>query len=94
MSTGAGKIVCVTGASGYIASWIVKLLLSRGYTVKASVRDPSESLTRSLYHPFPLRGFFLFFLFFVAFDIRYGSLCYLIARIKRYSFLNDGNLVL
>ncbi|KAJ6315585.1 hypothetical protein OIU78_018958 [Salix suchowensis] len=40
MSTGAGKIVCVTGASGYIASWLVKLLLSRGYTVKASVRDP------------------------------------------------------
>ncbi|KAJ6964528.1 hypothetical protein NC652_002701 [Populus alba x Populus x berolinensis] len=42
MSTGAGKIVCVTGASGYIASWIVKLLLSRGYTVKASVRDPND----------------------------------------------------
>lgn len=42
MSTGAGKIVCVTGASGYIASWLVKLLLSRGYTVKASVRDPND----------------------------------------------------
>ena len=41
MSSGAGKIVCVTGASGYIASWLVKLLLNRGYTVKASVRDPS-----------------------------------------------------
>lgn len=41
MSSGAGKIVCVTGASGYIASWLVKLLLARGYTVKASVRDPS-----------------------------------------------------
>ncbi|CAI0412541.1 unnamed protein product [Linum tenue] len=42
MSTGAGKTVCVTGASGYIASWLVKLLLSRGYTVKASVRDPND----------------------------------------------------
>nr|QBL52486.1 aromatic aldehyde reductase [Populus trichocarpa] len=42
MSSGAGKIVCVTGASGYIASWLVKLLLSRGYTVKASVRDPND----------------------------------------------------
>ena len=36
-----GKLVCVTGASGYIASWLVKLLLQRGYTVKATVRDPS-----------------------------------------------------
>nr|POF10816.1 tetraketide alpha-pyrone reductase 1 [Quercus suber] len=42
MSSGAGKIVCVTGASGYIASWLVKLLLNRGYTVKASVRDPND----------------------------------------------------
>ncbi|KAI3419101.1 Epimerase domain-containing protein [Psidium guajava] len=39
---GAGKVVCVTGASGYIASWLVKLLLQRGYTVKASVRDPND----------------------------------------------------
>lgn len=42
MSSVAGKIVCVTGASGYIASWIVKLLLLRGYTVKASVRNPND----------------------------------------------------
>ncbi|KAL3620357.1 hypothetical protein CASFOL_035269 [Castilleja foliolosa] len=40
---GAGKTVCVTGASGYIASWLVKFLLQRGYTVKASVRDPNDS---------------------------------------------------
>ncbi|XP_027113830.1 cinnamoyl-CoA reductase 1-like isoform X1 [Coffea eugenioides] len=39
---GAGKVVCVTGASGYIASWLVKLLLERGYTVKASVRDLND----------------------------------------------------
>ncbi|KAL8496074.1 hypothetical protein ACS0TY_019975 [Phlomoides rotata] len=36
---GEGKVVCVTGGSGYIASWLVKLLLLRGYTVKATVRD-------------------------------------------------------
>lgn len=36
---GEGKTVCVTGASGFIASWLVKLLLDRGYNVKASVRD-------------------------------------------------------
>jgi len=40
--SGAQKVVCVTGASGYIASWLVKLLLQRGYTVKATVRDPSQ----------------------------------------------------
>lgn len=34
--------MCVTGASGYIASWLVKLLLQRGYTVKASIRDPND----------------------------------------------------
>ncbi|XP_051120614.1 phenylacetaldehyde reductase-like [Andrographis paniculata] len=39
----ATKTVCVTGASGYIASWIVKFLLQRGYTVKASVRDPNDA---------------------------------------------------
>ncbi|CAH8387440.1 unnamed protein product [Eruca vesicaria subsp. sativa] len=39
---GEGKVVCVTGASGYIASWIVKLLLQRGYTVRATVRDPND----------------------------------------------------
>ncbi|CAL5423795.1 unnamed protein product [Camellia sinensis] len=40
--SGEGKTVCVTGASGFIASWLVKLLLQRGYTVRASVRDPSD----------------------------------------------------
>ncbi|XP_020206223.1 cinnamoyl-CoA reductase 1 [Cajanus cajan] len=42
MSSNSGKVVCVTGASGYIASWIVKFLLQRGYTVRATVRDPSN----------------------------------------------------
>nr|GMC89158.1 cinnamoyl-CoA reductase 1-like [Ipomoea batatas] len=40
-----GKVVCVTRASGYIASWLVKLLLHRSYTVHATVRnlkDPSK----------------------------------------------------
>ncbi|KAL3647555.1 Coumarine and phenylpropanoid biosynthesis [Castilleja foliolosa] len=37
------KTVCVTGASGYIASWLVKFLLQRGYTVKASVRDTNDA---------------------------------------------------
>ncbi|XP_058747568.1 phenylacetaldehyde reductase-like isoform X4 [Vicia villosa] len=42
MMSGEGKVVCVTGASGYIASWIVKFLLQRRYTVRATVRDPSN----------------------------------------------------
>ncbi|OWM78397.1 cinnamoyl-CoA reductase 1-like isoform X2 [Punica granatum] len=36
------EVVCVTGASGFIASWLVKLLLERGYTVKATVRNPND----------------------------------------------------
>jgi len=31
--------VLVTGASGYIAAWIVKFLLEEGYTVNATIRD-------------------------------------------------------
>lgn len=44
--SGAGKVVCVTGASGYIASWLVKLLLDHGYSVHATVRsldDPKRT---------------------------------------------------
>jgi nucleoside-diphosphate-sugar epimerase len=33
------KTVLVTGATGYIASWIVKLLLEEGHTVHAAVRN-------------------------------------------------------
>nr|QVG73959.1 cinnamoyl CoA reductase [Asarum sieboldii] len=41
--SGVGKLVCVTGGSGYIASWLVKFLLARGYSVRATVRDPNDS---------------------------------------------------
>ncbi|KAG6469591.1 hypothetical protein ZIOFF_070521 [Zingiber officinale] len=36
------KRVCVTGAGGFIASWLVKLLLSKGYVVHGTVRDQSD----------------------------------------------------
>ncbi|OMO51112.1 NAD-dependent epimerase/dehydratase [Corchorus olitorius] len=36
------KVVCVIGASGFIASWLVKLLLQHGYTVNATVPDPND----------------------------------------------------
>ncbi|KAJ7297757.1 hypothetical protein O6H91_Y038300 [Diphasiastrum complanatum] len=38
----AAGTVCVTGASGFIASWLVKLLLERGYVVRATVRDVAK----------------------------------------------------
>ncbi|KAL8047384.1 hypothetical protein ABFX02_08G237900 [Erythranthe guttata] len=34
--------VCVTGAAGFIGSWIVMRLLERGYIVRATVRDPEN----------------------------------------------------
>lgn len=36
----SGETVCVTGAGGYIASWLVKVLLEKGYTVRGTVRNP------------------------------------------------------
>ncbi|XP_042438074.1 cinnamoyl-CoA reductase 1-like [Zingiber officinale] len=38
-AAGATRRVCVTGAGGFIASWLVKLLLSKGYIVHGTVRD-------------------------------------------------------
>ncbi|XP_072997449.1 cinnamoyl-CoA reductase CAD2 [Typha latifolia] len=40
------RSVCVTGGSGFIGSWLVSLLLERGYTVHATVKDlgdPTET---------------------------------------------------
>ncbi|KAL9261320.1 Phenylacetaldehyde reductase-like protein [Drosera capensis] len=51
---GEGKVVCVTGANGYIASWIIKLLLLRGYTVNATVRDLND--TKKTEHLLALEG--------------------------------------
>ncbi|KAG5227850.1 cinnamoyl-CoA reductase [Salix suchowensis] len=34
--SGQGQTVCVTGAGGFIASWIVKLLLEKGYSVRGT----------------------------------------------------------
>ncbi|MBM4385419.1 MAG: NAD-dependent epimerase/dehydratase family protein [Deltaproteobacteria bacterium] len=35
--------LAVTGASGYIGSWIVRDLVEQGYAVRACVRDPSSA---------------------------------------------------
>ncbi|XAR73848.1 Dihydrokaempferol 4-reductase [Bertholletia excelsa] len=42
-ATAAPATVCVTGASGFIGSWLVMRLLERGYTVRATVRDPGNT---------------------------------------------------
>ncbi|XP_004490640.1 phenylacetaldehyde reductase-like [Cicer arietinum] len=36
------KVVCVTGGSGCIGSWLVHLLLRRGYTVHATVQNLND----------------------------------------------------
>ncbi|KAJ9166981.1 hypothetical protein P3X46_021670 [Hevea brasiliensis] len=34
--------LCVTGAGGYLGSWVVQLLLSKGYLVHGTVREPTD----------------------------------------------------
>ncbi len=36
------KPILVTGATGYVAGWLVKRLLEDGFTVNAAVRDPEK----------------------------------------------------
>ncbi|KAL8257886.1 hypothetical protein R6Q59_029927 [Mikania micrantha] len=37
-----GRIVCVTGAGGFVGSWLVKHLLAKNYTVHGTVRNPLD----------------------------------------------------
>ncbi|KAG8060692.1 hypothetical protein GUJ93_ZPchr0002g23672 [Zizania palustris] len=37
------QLVCVTGAGGFIGSWVVKELLLRGYRVRGTARNPADS---------------------------------------------------
>ncbi|XP_057975737.1 dihydroflavonol 4-reductase-like isoform X2 [Malania oleifera] len=42
VSSVEGETVCVTGAAGFIGSWLVMRLLEHGYVVRATVRDPGN----------------------------------------------------
>lgn len=44
MESKGGDKVCVTGASGFLASWLIKRLLLSGYHVIGTVRDLGSSL--------------------------------------------------
>lgn len=44
MAQATGK-VCVTGAGGYLGSWVVKHLLSNNYTVHGTVRQTGSFYT-------------------------------------------------
>lgn len=43
MSRKQTKVVCVTGGSGFLGSWCVKILLERGYVVRATTRSPGKA---------------------------------------------------
>ncbi|CAI6003540.1 unnamed protein product [Closterium sp. NIES-64] len=45
---GQGKKVCVTGAAGFVGSYVVKMLLERGYHVRGTVRDLDDPRTNWL----------------------------------------------
>ncbi|CAL1368785.1 unnamed protein product [Linum trigynum] len=49
-----GETVCVTGGSGCIGSWLISLLLDRGYTVHATVKDLNDE--KEMKHLQALKG--------------------------------------
>jgi len=40
------RVVCVTGASGFLGSWVLKLCLEEGWKVRATTRSPEKHRER------------------------------------------------
>nr|QFQ61499.1 dihydroflavonol 4-reductase [Dryopteris erythrosora] len=47
------ELVCVTGASGHLGTWLVKRLLERGYRVRATVRNPGDPTKTAILRNLP-----------------------------------------
>ncbi|MCO5553993.1 hypothetical protein L7F22_007519 [Adiantum nelumboides] len=61
-SAEAEQTVCVTGASGFIGSWIVLFLLQRGYHVRATVQNKGKCSSSSSPFVSPLSSYCAFVL--------------------------------
>lgn len=49
----SSRVCCVTGAAGYIGSWLVRKLLGRGCVVHATLRDLGDGSKTALLRGFP-----------------------------------------
>nr|XP_009399213.1 PREDICTED: dihydroflavonol-4-reductase isoform X2 [Musa acuminata subsp. malaccensis] len=50
-ASGARRVACVTGATGFIGSWLVRSLLRRGYHVNATIRDAENHVRTKILEP-------------------------------------------
>jgi len=56
LPTDTSVVVAVTGAAGYVGSWLVKLCLERGHSVRACVRDADNEVKAGFLKAMPEYG--------------------------------------
>lgn len=59
-------VVCVTGGTGFVASWLVMRLLQHGYAVNTTIRSHPGKLLDYYNHSLLCFGDFLFINYFVS----------------------------